>query len=66
MSLEKPSTLTRAGLVQSLGPGILLAAAAIGGSHLVASTQAGALYGLGLLGLPVSYTHLTLPTKRIV
>ena len=51
MSLEKPSTLTRAGLVQSLGPGILLAAAAIGGSHLVASTQAGALYGLGLLGL---------------
>ncbi|MFB6349792.1 NRAMP family divalent metal transporter [Moraxella marmotae] len=30
---------------QSFGPGILMASAAIGGSHLVASTQAGALYG---------------------
>ncbi|WP_259722769.1 MULTISPECIES: NRAMP family divalent metal transporter [unclassified Synechococcus] len=40
-----------AGLRQSLGPGILLAGAAIGGSHLVASTQAGARYGLGLLAL---------------
>jgi len=43
--------LTLQGLKQALGPGILLASAAIGGSHLVASTQAGALYGLGLLGL---------------
>lgn len=43
--------LTLQGLRQALGPGILLAAAAIGGSHLVASTQAGALYGVGLLGL---------------
>ncbi|MFO7977397.1 MAG: divalent metal cation transporter [Bacteroidales bacterium] len=34
-----------------LGPGILLAGAAIGGSHLVASTQAGALYGWQLLGI---------------
>lgn len=30
---------------RSFGPGILMASAAIGGSHLVASTQAGALYG---------------------
>ncbi|MCT0219631.1 divalent metal cation transporter [Synechococcus sp. CS-1329] len=45
------SRLSLAGLRQSLGPGILLAGAAIGGSHLVASTQAGARYGLGLLGL---------------
>lgn len=29
----------------ALGPGILLASAAVGGSHLIASTQAGALYG---------------------
>jgi Mn2+/Fe2+ NRAMP family transporter len=43
--------LTLRGLRQALGPGILLAGAAIGGSHLVASTQAGARYGLGLLGL---------------
>jgi Mn2+/Fe2+ NRAMP family transporter len=32
-----------------LGPGILFAAAAIGVSHLVQSTKAGALYGLGLI-----------------
>ncbi|MBF9001672.1 MULTISPECIES: NRAMP family divalent metal transporter [Vibrio] len=31
--------------VQSLGPGIMMAAAAVGGSHLVASTKAGAIYG---------------------
>lgn len=30
---------------QALGPGILLASAAVGGSHIVASTQAGAIYG---------------------
>ncbi len=34
-----------------LGPGILLAGAAIGGSHLVASTQAGAQYGWSMLGI---------------
>lgn len=30
---------------QSFGPGILMASAAIGSSHLIASTQAGAIYG---------------------
>ncbi|MDO5652231.1 MAG: divalent metal cation transporter [Moraxella sp.] len=30
---------------QTFGPGILMASAAIGGSHLISSTQAGALYG---------------------
>lgn len=30
---------------RAFGPGILMASAAIGGSHLVSSTQAGALYG---------------------
>ncbi len=34
-----------------LGPGILLAGAAIGGSHLVTSTQAGANYGWSLVGI---------------
>jgi Mn2+/Fe2+ NRAMP family transporter len=43
--------LTMRSLRQALGPGVLLAGAAIGGSHLVASTQAGARFGLGLLGL---------------
>ncbi|WP_413112212.1 NRAMP family divalent metal transporter [Thaumasiovibrio sp. DFM-14] len=43
-------------LVRSLGPGIMMAAAAVGGSHLVASTKAGAIYGwqLALLILLVN------------
>ena len=35
-------------LIRTLGPGILTATAAIGGSHLVASTQAGAKFGWSL------------------
>ncbi|MCS4534093.1 NRAMP family divalent metal transporter [Neisseria montereyensis] len=31
--------------LKAMGPGIMMASAAVGGSHLVASTQAGALYG---------------------
>ena len=36
-------------LIKSLGPGLLFAGAAIGVSHLVQSTRAGADYGFGLL-----------------
>lgn len=36
-------------LFKKLGPGLLFAAAAIGVSHLVQSTKAGALFGTGLL-----------------
>lgn len=36
-------------LLQSLGPGLLFAGAAVGVSHLVYSTRAGANYGFGLL-----------------
>ncbi|MBY6199133.1 NRAMP family divalent metal transporter [Vibrio hangzhouensis] len=38
-------------LLRSLGPGIMMAAAAVGGSHLVASTKAGAIYGWQLAAL---------------
>lgn len=38
----------RSGILKSLGPGLLMAGAAIGGSHLVQSTRAGADYGFGL------------------
>ncbi|MBE2895100.1 NRAMP family divalent metal transporter [Spirabiliibacterium falconis] len=31
--------------LRALGPGILMASAAVGGSHLIASTQSGAIYG---------------------
>lgn len=45
-----PENLQNKGsLVQALGPGILMAAAAVGGSHLVASTKAGAQFGWSLL-----------------
>ena len=36
-------------MLKLLGPGILMATAAVGGSHLVASTQAGAQFGWQLL-----------------
>ena len=39
------------GIQKSLGPGILLAGAAIGGSHLLSSTTAGARFGFSLVGL---------------
>lgn len=43
--------------LHALGPGILMASAAIGGSHLIASTQAGALYGWQL-ALIIIFTNL--------
>ena len=39
------------GIQKSLGPGIILAGAAIGGSHLMSSTTAGARFGFSLVGL---------------
>ena len=39
----------RKGFLQTLGPGLLFAGAAIGVSHLVQSTKAGADFGFGLL-----------------
>ncbi len=41
----------RRGLMATLGPGLMWAAAAIGVSHLVQSTRAGALGGLSLAGI---------------
>lgn len=41
----------RASLLKALGPGLLVACAAIGGSHLVWSTRAGAEFGWQLVGL---------------
>jgi len=39
--------------LSALGPGLLWAGAAVGVSHIVQSTRAGASFGLGLLGLVV-------------
>ncbi len=48
-------------LLKTLGPGILIACAAIGGSHLVWSTRAGAEYGWTLLGLVLLANFLKFP-----
>ena len=48
--LIKNMNLTK-GIQKSLGPGILLAGAAIGGSHLLSSTTAGARFGFSLVSL---------------
>lgn len=45
----KPSQFTTN--LKALGPGLLFAGGAIGVSHLVQSTRAGALFGLGLMGV---------------
>ncbi|MFS1862492.1 NRAMP family divalent metal transporter [Vibrio lentus] len=46
-----PTSAPLSSLIKSLGPGIMMAAAAVGGSHLVASTKAGAIYGWQLAAL---------------
>lgn len=48
-------------ILKTLGPGILFAGAAIGGSHLIQSTRAGANYGLDLLGLVLIINILKYP-----
>lgn len=51
--MEEPATTTQIGkwegIKNSLGPGLIMAAAAIGVSHLVQSTRAGAVYGFALV-----------------
>ncbi len=49
--------ITKGGIRKSLGPGILLAGACIGGSHLMSSTTAGARFGFALVGL-ILFTNL--------
>ena len=43
------ATRDYSGILKSIGPGILYAATAVGASHLVQSTRAGASYGLALV-----------------
>ncbi|HRI07336.1 MAG TPA: divalent metal cation transporter [Nannocystaceae bacterium] len=44
----------RKGFLKALGPGLLFAGAAVGVSHLVQSTRAGAVYGLSMASLVVA------------
>ena len=55
-----PSTLR-----QSIGPGILLAGACIGGSHLMSSTTAGARFGFALVGLILLTNLVKYPFLRV-
>ncbi|MCA9552327.1 MAG: divalent metal cation transporter [Myxococcales bacterium] len=52
------------GVLAALGPGLLFSAAAVGVSHLVQSTRAGADYGLALLGLVVLANLVKYPAFR--
>ncbi len=47
--------------LRTLGPGLLYAAAAIGVSHLVQSTRAGAEYGFALVGVVILANFLKFP-----
>ncbi|MEM1145996.1 MAG: divalent metal cation transporter [Pseudomonadota bacterium] len=51
-------------VLQILGPGIVYAAAAVGVSHLVQATRAGATYGLGLAVVVIGACILKYPTLR--
>lgn len=44
-NIQESNKSTWASKFSALGPGILMASAAVGGSHIIASTQAGAIYG---------------------
>ena len=47
-----------------LGPGLMLAAAAVGVSHLVQSTRAGADFGLSFVWLVILISFLKYPAFR--
>jgi len=51
----------RAGVLASLGPGLVWAAAAVGVSHLVQSTRAGASYGFALIWVVILANLLKYP-----
>lgn len=50
--------------LERLGPGLMLAAAAVGVSHLVFATQAGAQYGLSFIWLIILISVLKYPAFR--
>jgi Mn2+/Fe2+ NRAMP family transporter len=52
-------------IVKKLGPGLLYAAAAVGVSHLVQSTRAGAIYGSSLIGAIILANLIKMPTFAI-
>lgn len=61
MEDAKVDTQDRSGLLKTLGPGLVWAATAIGVSHLVQSTRAGAEYGFGLVAVVILANLLKYP-----
>lgn len=57
-------TASRSGLLSALGPGVLFTGAAVGVSHLVQATRAGAVYGFGLLVVVVLANLAKYPAFR--
>ena len=64
MQLFSEMNTSNHNIFNSLGPGILLAAAAVGVSHLVQSTRAGADYGFALAGIIIVSCILKYPAFR--
>lgn len=56
--------MDRRGVLAALGPGLIFSAAAVGVSHLVQSTRAGANYGLALVGFVVVANLVKYPAFR--
>jgi Mn2+/Fe2+ NRAMP family transporter len=54
----------RKGFLLALGPGVLFTGAAVGVSHLVQSTRAGAMFGLGLFGVVILANVVKYPAFR--
>lgn len=61
---DESGTTARRGFWSALGPGLLFAAAAVGVSHLVQSTRAGAVYGLGLVVMVILANAMKYPAFR--
>lgn len=57
---------TWASKLKAMGPGILMATAAVGGSHIVSSTQAGGSYGWSLLLLVILANVFKYPFSVLV
>ncbi len=61
---ESRASSSLSSIIKSLGPGIMMAAAAVGGSHLVASTKAGTIYGWQLVALIILVNLFKYPFFR--
>lgn len=62
--ISKTGSKPVSSLLAAIGPGILFAAVAVGVSHLVHATRAGATYGLGMLSIIIIACLIKYPAIR--